>query len=321
MKKIKIAILGASEIAFRRFLPALMKDERFEYVGVAYYREQDALKAQEFQNKYGGLIFHSFEEVFDDDNIDAVYVPQPPALHFQYGKKVLESKKHLFMEKPFTTKYNDTCELLNMAKKNNLAVTENYMFKYHKQIQEFIKYSNDGTIGKVKEYRVKFCFPLRDSNDFRYIKKLGGGALLDCGGYTILLSDMLTNFEGTLFPNEPIYESGFEVDMHGSGKIISNNLICNYYYGMNDKYECSAYAFGEKGVLFADRIFTAPPDYNVIFLLKYYDGHEEKIIVGNDDTFLKSINSFYECIVDDEKRLKCYNDIERQSNLIEQIIK
>jgi len=50
----------------------------------------------------GSVCVHAFIGRLADGSIDAVYVPLPPALHFEWGKKVLESGKHLLLEKPFT---------------------------------------------------------------------------------------------------------------------------------------------------------------------------------------------------------------------------
>lgn len=320
MKKIGIVILGASEIAFRRFLPALKKDGRFEYVGVAYYRDQDADFAKQFKDAYGGEIFHSFDDAINDPRVDAVYVPQPPALHFQYGKKVLEAHKHLFMEKPFTTSLKDSEELVELAKKNNLAAIENYMFRFHKQIDEFIKIVKSGRLGEIGHYEVRFSFPLRQKNDFRYVKALGGGALLDCGGYPIYLGNILTEGRGRLINPKLIYEDGYEVDMHGSCRLeVEDGPSCDVSFGMNDEYCCYAKAFGEKGTLIAPRVITAPVDFDVKFTIEWKDGSNEEIEVGSDDAFLKSINFFYDCIEDDKIREDSFERILRQAAFIEQM--
>lgn len=323
MRAIRVAILGASEIAFRRFLPAIKKDPRFEYVGVAYYRDQDIEKAQSFKSQFGGEVFLGFERVFQDPTIEAVYVPQPPALHYQYGKAVLDANKHLFMEKPFTTSLAWSQELVDEAKAKRLAVTENYMFRFHKQIAEFIKISNSGILGSIDYFEVRFSFPLRQQNDFRYRKALGGGALLDCGGYTIMLSDILVGGNGTIHPNKPVFEKGFEVDMKGSGAMVSADgaTRCDCSFSMDDEYACYAKAFGTKGVLVAPRVLTAPCDFDVKFQLLKQDGSSltKEIEIGTDDSFLKSLNNFYEAVTSSDNREANYSRILKQAQFIEQM--
>ena len=76
MKKIRLGILGTSEIAFRRFLPALKKHSVFEYVGVA---SRNIEKTKPFIETYGGIGFASYDELLQDTSIDAVYIPLPPS--------------------------------------------------------------------------------------------------------------------------------------------------------------------------------------------------------------------------------------------------
>ena len=72
------------------------------------------------------------------------------------------------------------------------------MFQYHSQISEIKKEIENGKIGKVHSYHARFGFPRRDKNDFRYNKELGGGALLDAGGYVIKLATKLLGEDITL---------------------------------------------------------------------------------------------------------------------------
>lgn len=321
MEKIRIAILGASEIAFRRFLPALTKDSRFEYVGVAYEREQDAEKVLDFKANFGGCIFTSFNDVFNDPRVDAIYVPQPPAFHYSFGKRVLESGKHLFMEKPFTIDLKNTCNLINIAKEKNLGVVENYMFRFHKQIKAFQDLALDESLlGKVKKYEVRFSFPRRATTDFRYNKKLGGGALFDCGGYTIMLSDILLARKGKITAFHSIYSDEFEVDIGGEGLFENSTQKCEFSFGMDNPYFCFAKAFGEKGTLVANRVLTAPSDFDVNFdVLDSLGNMIKQINIGTDDSFLKSIDNFYNAVCNSETRKENYEIITRQAEMIEKV--
>ena len=90
----KIGILGTADIAFRRFLPALQKCSEFLFAGIA---SRTLEKVQPFIDAFGGQAYKSYDALLADESIDAVYVPLPPALHYEWGKRVLLSGKHLFM--------------------------------------------------------------------------------------------------------------------------------------------------------------------------------------------------------------------------------
>ena len=107
---IKIGIICPSEIAFRRFLPSLQQTEEFLYVGVAVaspaewfgdklssvdqetidkVQSSEKEKAQKFVDAYGGKIFDGYGTLISSDEIDAIYLPLPPALHFMRAEMAL----------------------------------------------------------------------------------------------------------------------------------------------------------------------------------------------------------------------------------------
>ena len=113
---IRIGIICPSEIAFRRFLPALKAaGDIFYYSGVAIatpeewfgnlqdvdsehirnQQEGESRKAQMFVDTYGGQMYHGYETLVSSPDIDAIYIPLPPALHYRWAKAALERGKHV----------------------------------------------------------------------------------------------------------------------------------------------------------------------------------------------------------------------------------
>ena len=75
---IRIGILGCSEIAFRRFMPALQEVSGIQAVAVA--EEYAPAKLDDFCKTYLLEGTTSFEQLLNRNDIDAIYVPQPPLL-------------------------------------------------------------------------------------------------------------------------------------------------------------------------------------------------------------------------------------------------
>ena len=313
MRKINIGILGTSDIAFRRFLPALKQCDEFEYVGIA---SRNILKTEPFIKEFGGEGFGSYDEMLDCEDINAVYIPLPPALHFEWAKKALIKNKHILLEKPFTTSLEDTTELISIAKEKNLALHENYMFQYHSQLKEIMGIIDNGVIGDIRMYRIAFGFPKRASNDFRYNKKLGGGALLDCGGYTIKLASILLGETAKITTSNLNYTSEFNVDLFGSATMENaNGVVAQLSFGMDNSYKCDLEAWGSQGSLLANRIFTAPPGFEPEVLIDK-ENKKQLIKLKEDNQFFKSIQYFKGCINDDKYRKYNYDCILDQSILI-----
>lgn len=329
MNKIRIGIICPSEIAFRRFMPALQKASDFLYVGVAYPSEEDwnqaskgslmaeKEKALKFQESYGGEIYSGYGSLINSDKIDAVYIPLPPALHHDWAMKALACGKHVFVEKPSTTREVDTKQLVDMASQKNLALHENYMFQYHDQIQELKKLMASEEIGDIRLIRAEFGFPKRASNDFRYNKELGGGALLDCGGYPLRLMTVLLGHKIKVDAAKLFYtEQG--IDLYGSVQLSSSNQVAQVSFGMDNSYRCSIDIWGSKGTISTNRVFTAPEGFEVD--IKVAGANEEKKIhVDGDDSFFKSIERFKDCIYDRTVREEEYAELLHQISLVEQV--
>lgn len=312
----RLGILGTADIAFRRFLPALQKCSGITYAGVA---SRTFEKTSRFVEAYGGNGYPSYESLLEDKSIDAVYVPLPPALHYEWGMKVLESGKHLLMEKSFTTNLKDTNELLSLAEKKGLAVHENYMFLYHSQLQKIKGMIEEGILGELRLLRMSFGFPKRGENDFRYNKALGGGSLIDCGGYPVRLALELLGETTNVMQAKLSQPEGYEVDLFGSAVLENAGGLCaQISFGMDNAYQCQLEIWGSKATLIAPRIFTAPPDMLPTLLLKRSDG-EEKIVLEADNSFLNSLTVFHMNCTQNDSRSR--TQIKRQGILLDAIQK
>lgn len=316
---INLGILGCAEIAFRRFMPAALGMKQLNVIAVA--EEYDKSKLDMFCSTYGIEGEKSFAQLIERKDIDAVYVPQPPALHYKWAKRALENGKHVLVEKPSTMTYEQTADLVLLARKNGLALHENYMFQYHSQITEIKKIVDTGQLGDLRLLRASFGFPLRSNNDFRYNAELGGGALLDAGGYTAKLA--------TIFLGKSVHVDvaclhmlpGYEVDMYGSATFSNEEgLVCQVGFGMDCAYRCSLEVWGSKSRLTTNRIFTAPPEYHPSVILETADG-VQTIELDVDSHFLHSIEAFCREVIDEKEREIMYEDILVQARLVEDMRK
>lgn len=312
----KIGILGTADIAFRRFLPALQKCEEFTYAGVA---TRTPAKARPFQEAFGGKIYDGYDALLEDETIEAVYAPLPPALHYAWGRKVLEMGKHLLMEKPFTISLTETEALLALAEEKGLTVHENYMFLYHSQLAKIRGLIDSGELGDIRLMRMAFGFPKRAANDFRYNKALGGGALLDCGGYPVRLALELLGETARVTQAKLIQPKGYEVDLYGNATLENEYGLCaQISFGMDNAYQCQLEVWGSKTTLIAPRIFTAGSDLQPQLILRGSDG-ETQVKLEQDDQFLRSIQEFSRGVSECRGRKRAYAQILWQAEIIREI--
>ena len=332
-KKIKIGILGPSEIAGRRFAPAVLKSEHFELAGVACADssewsdkplENDEVllnelkKAHDFADKFNIDCFDGYEKLLASD-ADAVYIPLPPGLHYRWAKRALEAGKHVLLEKPFTTSLRESRELVALAEKNGLAVHENFAFLFHTQIGKIDELIKSGTLGELRLIRAAFGFPYRGSGDFRYDKALGGGALFDCGGYPLKLADYLLGGAARVVASKLCNAREHDVNVFGSAVLMNENgETAQIAFGMDNSYNCDLEVWGSEAYLSTGRVFSPPADYEAIVTVKRQNT-EEKIVIEADDQFLGSAECFFESVTDIRARRESYKEILHQATLFDDV--
>ncbi len=329
MSKLRIGVLGPADIAKRRMVPAIQKCETIEYVGVAVALESERGgpspvsqtsmdKARAFTEIFGGAIFEGYMNMLSSDAIDAVYIALPPALHYRWAKQALLCGKHVLLEKPFTTSLKETKELIGIAKEKKLAVHENFAFCYHAQMDKIREVLDAGTLGDIRTIRGDFSFPFRGADDFRYKKALGGGALLDCGCYTIKVASLLLGPAMKIESHILKGKEGFDVDIYGAITATgSDGAIAQLSFGMDRQYNCELEIWGSKGVITSPRLYTPPADLPIE--LSITTGADKQVIkVDPNDQFAGSARAFAKMTEDDALKEANYEAIIRQSSYVDE---
>ena len=333
----RIGVICPSEIAWRRFMPALQLVKGIDYIGLGVCRKEECFgiqniaddavevilkaehaKAQRFIKQYGGKMYSGYEDIVRSNEIDAIYIPLPPALHFKWANKALECGKHVLLEKPATLNVADSKALVSLAEANKLALHENYMFMFHGQLDAIDDIVSSGEIGDVRLYRISFGFPMRAANDFRYDKALGGGALIDAGGYTVKYATRLLGETVKIRYAQMNYLKEYNVDIYGSAALVNQNgVTAQVAFGMDNDYKCELEVWGSKGCLTTGRVLTAPAGFAPELILK--KGNTEEVIkLPADDAFQKSICRFRDCTENSVIRQESYKSMIRQAELIEE---
>ena len=99
LEPLKFGIIGCSRIAKRSVIPAILKSEfaELEIIGST----SDG-KVKEFAKEFDCKKFGSYEDVFSDDSVDAVYISTPIGTHAELSNKATAAGKHVYVEKSST---------------------------------------------------------------------------------------------------------------------------------------------------------------------------------------------------------------------------
>lgn len=317
-KKIRIGVLGSANIAIRSIIPAIESlTDIYKLVGVATRNVQkSSLKSQNIKFVEG------YDNILDKEILDAVYIPLPNSLHYKWVKNALEKGLHVLVEKSLACSYSEVRELNQIAKENELALIENFQFRFHPQLKYIIDLLENKTLGELRYIRSSFCFPpFKDENNIRYNKELGGGVLLDAGAYPVRISQILLGEE--IEVTDAVLNSGkqFEVDIWGGAtlKQKKGNLFSQINFGFDNYYQCNLEIVGSEGRLYTNRIFTA--DDNVIpkiTLETKVDG-VKKIELKPSNHFVNMLRHFNQAINSKSIRNREYSGNINQSRLLHEL--
>lgn len=188
-RKIKWGIVGLGNIA-AQFAADLLLVENAVLTAVA---SRDISKAEQFAEKFGALrMYNSYDLIFQDKEVDIIYIATPHNSHAALSIKALENGKHVLCEKPMSLSYNDAERMIEASKKNNRFFMEAFWTRFIPSIQDIVQKVNSGILGEVNYIKADFAFHGSETENKRlFDKELGGGALFDIGVYPLFLSYIL----------------------------------------------------------------------------------------------------------------------------------
>jgi NDP-hexose-3-ketoreductase len=310
MYKIRIGILGASNIAQKAIIPALIELPDFFNISGIATRSVEKVIGLAQQN--GIDVFEGYNSILDKKYIDAVYIPLPNALHYEFVKLALNKGLHVLVEKSLASQYNEVQELIALAKNRNLLLMENFQFRFHSQLDFLLNTIKSEQLGQIRSLRTSFGFPpFSEKDNIRYKKELGGGALLDAGAYTCKVSQILLGQNLEVLAASLRTPSGSEVDIWGSAFLQSKDTgVCaSLSFGFDHFYQCGVEIWCSKGKISTNRLFTAPAEFEPAFEIETTSG-KEIITLPPDNHFKNMLLYFHKAINDHELQ-----EIENQQNL------
>ena len=176
------AVLGTGVIA-NEMAQALQKMGKFLYaVGNRTHQ-----KAVDFAEKYGvGKVYDQIDDMFEDENVDIIYITSPHNTHYAFMKKALQHGKHLFVEKSITLNSRELDQMIALAQEKNLILAEAmtiWHMPIYKKLWNIVK---EGALGKVQIITMNFgSFKEYDMKNRFFNLNLAGGAMLDIGVYAL----------------------------------------------------------------------------------------------------------------------------------------
>lgn len=177
---VKWGILGTAGIAAGCTIPGMKQAENCELYAIVGRNEKKAL---EFQDRYGfEKAYVGYDALLADPQVQAVYVPLPNDIHYEWVLKAVKAGKHVLCEKPMALNADEARAMYAAAKENGVILMEAFAYLHSPYVDMLKEDVKSGIIGDIDYIETAFLTQ-GYKEDFRLHKEFGGGAFYDLGCY------------------------------------------------------------------------------------------------------------------------------------------
>ncbi len=284
--KLAWGILGTGAIA-NVFAQGLAASTTGTLVAIAS-RTQTAADA--FGNAFNVLHRHdSYEALLANPAVEAVYIATPHPLHAEWAIKAAKAGKHILCEKPLALNYAQATSIIEAAQHHDVFLMEAFMYRCHPQTRKLIELIKAGTIGKVRVIQATFSFTTDFNPEKRLLNNaLGGGGILDVGGYCVSMAQLVAGAALGKDVAEPLTVKGAghigpisRVDEYATALLtFPDDIIAQLFCGVQVLGENVVRILGSEGSIFIPEPWIPGRNNTAsILIVKKNTDEEERIII------------------------------------------
>ena len=211
---IRWGIISCARIADSAVIPGIQMSSLSTLYAIAGKNPQ---RLEDFKNRHKPeKAYHTYEELLDDPNVDAVYIPLPNSMHKEWVFKAAQKKKHILCEKPLGLTAKEVLEMEAVCKENGILLMEAFDYRHNPAVIKVKELVDQGVAGNIKLIEGYFSISLESRSDIRMIKHLGGGTVYDIGTYTVNLINYLMGRLPVTIKAAAAFDAETGVDMNTS---------------------------------------------------------------------------------------------------------
>jgi len=131
------------------------------------------------------IVHASYGQLIEDPSVDAVYICLANHQHLEWTIRALEAGKHVLCEKPLGLNASEAQRMAHAAEHADRMLVEAVWTRWHPRFQRLAELARSGALGEIMSIDSAFTFPGQIDGNYRSDPSMGGGALLDTGGYQV----------------------------------------------------------------------------------------------------------------------------------------
>ncbi|MRH41954.1 gfo/Idh/MocA family oxidoreductase [Aquibacillus halophilus] len=301
MKQVKWGVLSTAGIGQEQLIPAIQRSGNGEVIAIASRGDKAKEVAKELNIPKA---YTSYEQLLEDPEIEAVYIPLPNSLHKEWVIKAAEHGKHVLCEKPAALNGAELKEMIDVCEHHQVQFMEAFMYQFHPQHEKVKQLIQSGVIGEVASMRGAFSYFLGDpETNIRMSSDLGGGALYDIGSYATHSIRYIMDAEPVKVYASAKTDPKYKVDTTVAGVLSFENGVealfdCSFEATFRNLYEVLG-STGKIEVNSAYRPDTSENGEGVIRVTKDNGEVEEFSVAG--DQYKLQVEHFSECVLENKE--------------------
>ena len=180
--KVRYAVVGMGHIAQVAVLPAFRHARRNSVLAALV--SDDPKKQRLLSRKYRvpSYSYEQYEECLEQ--VDAVYIALPNAMHAEYTIRAARAGVHVLCEKPLAVTADECEQMIEACASAGVKLMVAYRLHFEEINLNAIDIVRRRRIGEPKFFNSSFSMTVRPG-DIRTKRTLGGGTLYDIGVYCI----------------------------------------------------------------------------------------------------------------------------------------
>ncbi len=186
MEEVRIAVIGAGNVAQQAHLPALRKIRAARIVALV---DRSLTKAKYIAERFRiPAVYRSIQELFEQETIDAVDICTPTDTHFAIALEALSAGCHLFIERPIARSTQEALQIVQAARRADRIVMVGMRHRFRSDLLLMKTETEQKLLGEILHIRGFWhTEPSSNSRWFAQRERSGGGVLTDLG---IVLLDL-----------------------------------------------------------------------------------------------------------------------------------
>jgi len=296
MMVVRWGILGTAKIN-HKIIPAFQASTMADVLAIASRSVEKATQAAE---QYAiPRNYASYEDLLDDADVDAVYIPLPNHLHLPWSLRALQAGKHVLCEKPLGMNADEARQLLKASQGYPAQkVMEAFMYRFHPQWLQARAWVQEGAIGELRSVHTFLSYFKDDADNIRNVAEYGGGGLMDIGCYGVSIARFLFNGEPKRVFGALEFDPQFGVDRLGIGILEFDRGLASFTIGTQLVRYQRVQILGTRGRIELVIPINPPPGEPSRLVLQQGLAVTEHAIAVSDQ-YTAQCDAFCQAIIDD----------------------